>query len=155
MFERCTYLGGNPGLASDIIGNNFRKIIHLRKSKYQSVKQFSGTMYGLAGGMALTLFTVHGVTNMINKLYAGLNMGQVMNLIHVVPSEDMNIVAYLMYASLILYSMFSAYLIKMMDGGHPQVVLVHFVIMVWVVSIVACVTGYVLDIVLGTTISIA
>jgi flagellar protein FlaJ len=153
MFERCTFLGGDPGKAAEIIGNNFRKIITLRKSKYQSVEQFSAIMYGLGGGLALALFTSYGVAQMVNGLYTGLNIPEAMiSVINVMAPGDLSLVSYLMYATLIIYALVSAYMIKIMDGGHPQVMLMHFTLMVWIVSIVSVVTQYMINKVLGVSI---
>ena len=150
MFERCTFLGGDPGKAADIIGNNFRKIINLRKSKYQSVEQFSAIMYGLGGGLALALFTSYGVAQMVNGLYGSLEIPEAMiSVINVMAPGDLSLISYLMYATLIVYAFVSAYMIKIMDGGHPQVMLLHFTIIVWIVSIVSVITQHLIDKVLG------
>ncbi len=153
MFERCTFLGGDPGKAAEIIGNNFRKIINLRKSKYQSVEQFSAIMYGLGGGLALALFTSYGVAQMVNGLYTGLNIPEaMMSVINIMAPGDLTLVSYMMYAALIVYSLISAYMIKIMDGGHPQVMLMHFTLIVWIVSIVSVVTQYLINKILGVAI---
>lgn len=155
MFERCTFLGGNAGLAAHMIGKNFRKIINLRRAKYQSVSQFSGIMYGLSGGMALTLYASAGVANMVNGLYTGLDIPDTMiSLVNIITPEDFNLVAYLIYGVLVIYSIVSGYLIKLMDGGHYQVSLMHFVIMLWVASIVGYITEVMTGSLLGTSLPI-
>ncbi|MDK2987731.1 MAG: archaeal flagellar protein FlaJ [Methanothermococcus sp.] len=150
MFERCTFLGGDPGKASEIIGTNFRKIINLRKSKYQSVAQFSGIIYGLGGGMALSLYASYGVAQMVSNLYTTLDIPEAMiSVINIMSPGDLSMVSYLMYAVLVFYSMVSGYLIKLMDGGHLQCSLMHFVIMLWIASIVSYVTGLLVQSILG------
>jgi flagellar protein FlaJ len=150
MFERCTFLGGDPGKASEIIGNNFRKIINLRKSKYQSVEQFSGIMYGLGGGLALALYTSYGVAHMVNNLYTSLEIPEAMiSVINVMAPGDLSIISYLMYACLAIYALISGYMIKIMDGGHPQVMLMHFTLILWIVSVVSYVTELIINKVLG------
>ncbi|MCS3900747.1 archaellar assembly protein FlaJ [Methanococcus voltae] len=155
MYERCTYLGGNSGQASHIIGRNFRKILQLRRSKYQNVNQFAGVMYGLSGGMALTLFASYGVASMVNGLYSSLDIPDTMlSMVHVVAPSDFGFISYMMYGTLIIYSLCSSYLIKLMDGGHYQVSLLHFSTMVWIASIVAVVTEMVTNSLLNATIPV-
>jgi len=155
MFERCVFLGGDAGKAAEIIGNNFRKIINLRKSKYQSVEQFAAIVYGLAGGLALALFASYGVAYMVNKLYSTLEIPEAMiTIINIMAPGDLSIISYLMYGCLLVYSLISAYLIKVTDGGHPQVLLYHFVIMVWISSIVALCAELLINRILGVNIPI-
>ncbi|ABR54879.1 type II secretion system protein [Methanococcus vannielii SB] len=155
MFERCTYLGGNAGEASNIIGKNFRKIINLRRSKYQNVNQFAGIMYGLAGGMALTLYASSGVASMVNGLYTSLEVPDTMlGIVNTITPGDFTLISYLIYSVLVIYSVVSGYLIKLMDGGHYQVSLLHFVIMLWVASIVGYVTEIMTEGLLGSSLPI-
>ena len=155
MFERCVFLGGDAGKASEIIGDNFRKIINLRKSKYQSVEQFTSIVYGLAGGLALALFASYGVAYMVNKLYNTLEIPEAMaTVINIMTPGDLTLISYLMYGCLLIYSLVSAYLIKVVDGGHPQVLLYHFVIMVWISSLVSFGTELLINKMLGANIPI-
>lgn len=155
MFERCVFLGGDAGKAAEIIGDNFRKIINLRKSKYQSVEQFTAIVYGLAGGLALALFASYGVAYMVNKLYNSLEIPEAMiSIINIMTPGDLSIISYLMYGCLLVYSLVSAYLIKVTDGGHPQVLLYHFVIMVWISSLVSIGAELLINKILGVNIPI-
>ena len=155
MFERCVFLGGDAGKAAEIIGDNFRKIINLRKSKYQSVEQFTAIVYGLAGGLALALFASYGVAYMVNKLYNTLEIPEAMiSIINIMTPGDLSIISYLMYGCLLVYSLVSAYLIKVTDGGHPQVLLYHFVIMVWISSLVSIGAELLINKILGVNIPI-
>ena len=155
MFERCVFLGGDAGKAAEIIGDNFRKIINLRESKYQSVEQFTAIVYGLAGGLALALFASYGVAYMVNKLYNSLEIPEAMiSIINIMTPGDLSIISYLMYGCLLVYSLVSAYLIKVTDGGHPQVLLYHFVIMVWISSLVSIGAELLINKILGVNIPI-
>jgi flagellar protein FlaJ len=104
-------------------------------------------MYGLAGGMALTLYASAGVANMVNGLYTSLDIPDTMiSIVNIITPEDFSLIAYLIYGVLVIYSIVSGYLIKLMDGGHYQVSLMHFVIMLWVASIV----GYIAEVMTGS-----
>ncbi|ENN95829.1 flagellar assembly protein J [Methanocaldococcus villosus KIN24-T80] len=138
MFSRCLYFGGDPKLAANIISKNFRKIIQLRKSKYQNVQQFVGVIYGLGAGLALALFASLGVAYMITNLYSSLNIPEtVIQIIHVAPLTNAKLVEYILYGSLIIYAIMSSILIKILDGGHKYSAFLHFVIIVWICSLVA------------------
>ena len=155
IFSRCVYLGGDPKTAAEIISNNFRKIVQLRKSKYQSIQQFTGVIYGLGGGLALALFASLGVAKMINELYTSLNIPEtVVQILHIVPINDSGLIEYIIFGSLIIYSAISAVLIKIMDGGHKYVSLLHFVIILWICAIVAYITKLIVSQLLGLSVPI-
>ncbi|ACV25014.1 archaellar assembly protein FlaJ [Methanocaldococcus fervens] len=155
MFSRCIYFGGEPKMAAEIISNNFRKIVQLRKSKYQSVQQFAGVIYGLGGGLALALFASLGVAKMVSDLYTSLSIPEtVIQILHIAPITDSKTVEYIIFGSLIVYSAISAVLIKIMDGGHNYVSLLHFVVILWICSIVAYITKLIVSQILGLSVPI-
>ncbi|WP_423793314.1 archaellar assembly protein FlaJ [Methanocaldococcus indicus] len=150
MFSRCIYFGGDAKTAANIISNNFRRILQLRKSKYQSVQQFVGVIYGLGGGLTLALYASLGVANMINYLYSSLNIPEtVIQIINVMPISNLRLIEYIVFTVMVAYSAVSAYLIKLMDGGHKYVGFLHFVICVWICAIVAYLTKTLVAKILG------
>ncbi len=155
MFSRCIYFGGDAKTASEIISNNFRKIVQLRKSKYQNVQQFVGVVFGLAAGITLALYASLGVANMINYLYGSLNIPEtVIQIINVMPARNLRIVEYIIFATLVAYSAISGYLIKIMDGGHKYVGILHFIITLWICAIVAYLTKMLVAKVLGLSVPV-
>ncbi|WP_457613952.1 archaellar assembly protein FlaJ [Methanocaldococcus sp.] len=153
IFSRCIYFGGDPKTAAEIISKNFRKIVQLRKSKYQNIQQFVGVVYGLGGGLTLALFASLGVAKMINDLYSSLNIPEtVIHILNIAPITNVDIVEYIIFGSLIVYSAISAVLIKIMDGGHKFVSLFHFVVILWICSIVAYATKLLVSQILGLSV---
>ncbi|WP_456472154.1 archaellar assembly protein FlaJ [Methanocaldococcus sp.] len=155
MYARCTYLGGDPKLCSEMISKNFKKIIQLRKAKYQSVQQFAGITYGLGGGLALALFSSLSVSKAISDIYNSMNIPEtVVNIIQIQPITNAQLVEYIFFITLIIYSAFSGLLIKTMDGGHKYSALLHFVICLWICAVVAYLTKILVIKLLGTGIPI-
>ncbi|CAB3289790.1 Flagella accessory protein J [Methanocaldococcus lauensis] len=155
IFSRCIYFGGDPKIAANIISNNFRKIVQLRKSKYQTVQQFIGIIYGLGGGLALALFASLGVAKMINEIYSSLSIPEtVVQILHVIPIQSSGLLEYIIFGTLIVYSAISGILIKILDGGHKYAALLHFVIILWICAIVAYVTKLLVSQVLGASVPI-
>ncbi|WP_048201993.1 archaellar assembly protein FlaJ [Methanocaldococcus bathoardescens] len=155
IFSRCIYFGGDPKTAAEIISKNFRKIVQLRKSKYQNIQQFVGVVYGLGGGLALALFASLGVAKMINELYSSLNIPEtVIQILHIAPINDSGLIEYIIFGSLVIYSAISAVLIKIMDGGHKYVALLHFVIILWICAIVAYITKLIVSQILGVSVPV-
>ncbi|XRP96348.1 archaellar assembly protein FlaJ [Methanocaldococcus sp. 16A] len=152
IFSRCIYFGGDPKIAAEIISKNFRKIVQLRKSKYQNIQQFVGVVYGLGGGLALALFASLGVAKMINELYSSLNIPEtVIQILHIMPINDSGLIEYIIFGSLVIYSAISGILIKIMDGGHKYVSLLHFVAILWICAIVAYITKLIVSQILGVS----
>ncbi|ADG13756.1 Type II secretion system F domain protein [Methanocaldococcus infernus ME] len=155
MYARCTYLGGDPKIASEIISKNFKRIIQLRKAKYQSVQQFVGIVYGLGGGLALALFSSLSVSKAISDIYNSMNIPEtVVNIIQIQPITNAQLVEYIFFITLIIYSAFSGILIKTMDGGHKYVAFLHFVITLWICAVVAYITKMLVIKLLGTGVPI-
>ncbi|XRO77381.1 archaellar assembly protein FlaJ [Methanocaldococcus sp. 10A] len=153
IFSRCIYFGGDPKTAAEIISKNFRKIVQLRKSKYQNIQQFVGVIYGLGGGLALALFASLGVAKMINDLYSSLNIPEtVIQILHIMPINDSGLIEYIIFGSLVIYSAISGILIKIMDGGHKYVSLFHFVVILWICAIVAYITKLIVSQILGVSV---
>ena len=155
IFSRCIYFGGDPKTAAEIISKNFRKIVQLRKSKYQNIQQFVGVVYGLGGGLTLALFASLGVAKMINELYSSLSIPEtVIHILHIAPIDNSEFIEYIIFGSLIIYSAISAILIKIMDGGHKFVSLMHFVAILWICAIVAYITKLIVSQVLGVSVPV-
>lgn len=127
--------------------------MQLRKSKYQNIQQFVGVVYGLGGGLALALFASLGVAKMINDLYSSLSIPEtVIHILNIAPISNVDVVEYIIFGSLIVYSIISAILIKIMDGGHKFVSLLHFVAILWICAIVAYITKLIVSQVLGVSV---
>ena len=76
------------------------------------------------------------------------------SIINITTLGNLSLISYMMYTCLVIYSLISAYLIKIMDGGHPQVLLYHFVIILWIASLVSVATEFIINKVLGVGIPI-
>ncbi len=142
MFVEATDLGGKPEVIGDIISENFHRVVNLRKHRYQSASAFVGVLYGLTGGIAFTLFISISIVDVMKSLYeeieipSGLEAGMMLN----VSGIDIHLMSLLILFILVVHSLLSSILLKIIDGGHIFCSYSHFVGMVWVSVICAEIT---------------
>ncbi|TRZ87004.1 MAG: hypothetical protein D4R88_10020, partial [Methanosarcinales archaeon] len=57
--------GGKPEAIGDIVGDNFMRIVSLRKLRYSLATSLLGEVYGLTGGIAFTMFLTLAIVKML------------------------------------------------------------------------------------------
>jgi flagellar protein FlaJ len=148
IFIQVINLGGDPEEASQIISDNFIKLLSLRELRLQlasSVKGvYYGTLLGVSGAAYATLrmvgvldktfkesFSAIAQTPSVSSLTQGLlpNIGE----LNIPLVEDM------LFGILLIHAAFSAYSIKMVDGGSKYSAFLDFVLMTWLIAILAVV----------------
>jgi archaeal flagellar protein FlaJ len=146
IFIQVVNLGGNPEKASHIISNNFIQLLSLRELRLQlasSVKGvYYGTLLGVAGSTLATLRMVGLMDNTFKKSFASIaQTPSVSSLTQgILPSIgeiNMPVVEDMLFVVLLIHAAFSAYSIKMVDGGSKYTALLDFVIMTWLLVITA------------------
>ena len=140
IFIQVINLGGHPEKASQIISNNFIKLLSLRELRLQlasSVKGvYYGTLLGVAGSTLATLRMVGLMDATFKKSFASIaQTPSVSSLTQgILPSIgdiNMAVVEDMLFVILLIHAGFSAYSIKMVDGGSKYTALLDFVIMTW------------------------
>ena len=130
--------GGKPEVIGEIIGDNFMKIISLRKLRYSLATSLVGEVYGLTGGIAFTMFLTLAIVKMLIDIFTNANvpsgMSSIISLSSVV---DINFLSLLLMTLMVGHSFLSAILLRAVDGGSIFNSYIHFVGMVWLSAISA------------------
>ncbi len=153
MFVEATNLGGKPETIGDMIASNFHRIVTLRKKRYQSASSLVGVLYGLTGGIGFTLYISLGVVDLMQEMFAtfdmpeGMSMGMVLN----ADIGSIELLSAMVLFIMIIHSLISALLIRVVDGGHLLCSSTDFVIMCWVSAFSAIITTSGVASLLGTT----
>jgi flagellar protein FlaJ len=130
--------GGKPELIGEIVGDNFMKIVSLRKLRYSLASSLVGEVYGLTGGIAFTMFLTLAIVKMLINIFAGTEVPAGMTSILSLGSVmDINFLALLLMGMMVGHSFLSAILLRAVDGGSLFNCYIHFVGMVWLSAILA------------------
>ncbi len=130
--------GGKPELIGEIVGDNFMKIISLRKLRYSLASSLVGEVYGLTGGIAFTMFLTLAIVKMLVNIFEGTDVPAGMTSILSLGSVmDINFLALLLMGMMVGHSFLSAILLRAVDGGSLFNCYIHFVGMVWLSAILA------------------
>ncbi len=142
MFVESTNLGGKPEIIGDIIATNFHRIVTLRKKRVQSASSLVGVFYGLTAGIGFTMYISVGVIDMMQSMFASVEMpaGMSMGMVIYTNVGDVEVLSLMVLLIMIVHSLMSALLIRVVDGGHFLSATIDFVIMVWISGITAVVT---------------
>lgn len=152
IFAETSYLGGNSSKISEVISTNFQKILALRKRKFQLVSALRGSLYGSLVGFASAAYISLEITSRLASTFA-LPM-QVMQesggsfmsgLFPHVPKINYFMVSTLVGMLIVLHSFFSAYSLKLLDGGHKFALFFDALIMIWIGAIMSWVIPFTIE----------
>ncbi|MBD3388454.1 MAG: archaellar assembly protein FlaJ [Candidatus Altiarchaeales archaeon] len=154
IFIQVINLGGDPEEASQIISDNFIKLLSLRELRLQlasSVKGvYYGTILGVTGAAYATLRMVGILDNTFKQSFASIaqtpSMGSLMmGLLPSIGEINIPLVEDMLFVVLVIHAAFSAYSIKMVDGGTKYAAFLDFVIMSWLVALTAVIMPLMFD----------
>lgn len=130
--------GGKPEVIGEIIADNFMRIISLRKLRYSLATSLVGEVYGLTGGIALTMFLTLGIVKMLINIFSGMDVpGGMSSIISLSSAVDINLLALMLMSMMVGHSLLSALMLRAVDGGSVFNSYIHFVGMVWLSAIAA------------------
>jgi len=137
IFAEGTHIGGKPEVIGEIIGDNFMHIVSLRRLRYNSSSSLIGIMYGLTAGVAFTMFLTLSIVEVMNNIFvdAAIPEGLDVGLYIGSGGMDVALLTSLLMGMMVLHSLLSAMLIRVVDGGHFFNIYTHFVGLIWVSSI--------------------
>ncbi len=130
--------GGKPEVIGEIIGDNFMRIISLRKLRYSLATSLVGEVYGLTGGIAFTMFLTLGIVKMLIEIFSSMDVpGGMSSILSLGSVVDINLLALLLMSMMVGHSLLSALMLRAVDGGSVFNSYIHFVGMVWLSAIAA------------------
>jgi archaeal flagellar protein FlaJ len=146
IFIQVINLGGDPEDASKIISDNFIKLLSLRELRLQLASSvrgvYYGTLLGVAGANYSTLRMVGILDNTFKKSFSSIAQtpsvsSLTQGLLPSIGEINMPLVENMLFVIMMLHVVFSAYSVKLVDGGSKYTAFYDFVIMTWCVAIVA------------------
>ncbi len=141
IFHEAVSLGGNAEKIGEIVSNNFTKLMSLRKLRLQISSGLRGAFYGSLIGVAVTLYISAIIANTLSNMFtapldaaAGSDtIGSMMSsILPAVSRIDMGRMHFYIGMIIIVHSLASSYIIKLVDGGLKRSALLDLVVMLWI-----------------------
>lgn len=149
MYVEGIRVGGSPKRVSQLISENFLKIVGLRKMKYDSASTLTGILYGLAFAISFVLYLTFMILQNFDKLALDLNKSLAETGGTILPAQKLmilnagvfnfDILGGALLFMLIVHALVSAVMTRVISGGHKAGAAWHFVLLVWTSVIVAVV----------------
>ncbi|MEM2869404.1 MAG: type II secretion system F family protein [Thermoplasmata archaeon] len=147
MYIEGVRQGGNPKKVSQLISDNFLKIVGLRKMRYVSASTLTGLLYGLSAVISMVLYLTLVILRNFDELAVGitetLSRGGTMGGLDVRSLMILNAGVFNFDALSLIAILFvtahasvSAVMTRIISGGHRAGALWHLVFIVWLAAVV-------------------
>jgi flagellar protein FlaJ len=150
MYMDARIKGGVPEKIGNIISKNVERINALRMYRSQTTTSLIGVLYGMTASLAFALYVGVEVIDLMNKSFNLMELPEGTATVLSLQQYNMMEVQFMIAMLLIVHSMLSSIMIKIVDGGHQVNAYFHFVIMLWISALSALVT----DIGIGSMIKV-
>ena len=146
IFAKSVYMGGDAIKIGEIISKNFSRLMSLRKLRLQLAAGLRGALYGALLGFVTTVYMSTSITHMLSSMFENAlesamqqeNMANLVgSILPAIPAIDMNLVNLYIGIMVIIHSIVSAAIIKLVDGGSKYAALFDFTIMVWIGAVLS------------------
>lgn len=142
IFNESVYLGGNAEKVGEIVSKSVTRQNNLSRLREQLAGGLRGAFYGSLVGLAATLYISLSISTVLVDIFniPGLDDGLSDLAETIVPSTtSVNTEQVLIYVAVILFihNAISAWIMKIIDGGSIYGSVIDFVIMVWIVAVLA------------------
>ena len=155
MYIKSILVGGKPTVISKIISNNFTRMQGLRKHRYQMAQNMTGVMYGLSVSIAFTLYLSLHIMGLMNNATDSLNLTNLQDESIPVPimfqQYNIPLMQLMVLGVIMIHSVTSAFLIKVVNGSHKYSFVFHLAGMTWVSLIIAVISDVVMSNMLNQT----
>ncbi|MCD6110499.1 MAG: archaellar assembly protein FlaJ [Thermoplasmata archaeon] len=149
MYIKALMVGGKPTEVSRIISRNFVKINGLRKHRYQTAANIGGVLYGLTVAISFTMYLSINIMKIMNNAFSSVVLPKEMYVPIVITTYNVAIMQYLAMAVIIIHTITSSLLLKVVGGNHPYTLFLNLTMMTWVAAIVSIIADYSLNILLA------
>ncbi|ELZ60250.1 flagellar assembly protein J [Haloferax sp. ATCC BAA-646] len=142
MYNVGRSMGGKPKLLGELISRNMNEIIKLRRQRKQSTVTLIGVLYGITASASFAFFIGLEVVEILASFSTEMNLDSLQfgTLIYA-GVYDVPFIEYMLTLIILFNALLSSLMIRMVDGGHKANAYLHFVMLVWVGSLMAVATS--------------
>lgn len=155
IFAESTYLGGKAERIGELVSVNFTKLLSLRRLRIQLASGLRGALYGSLVGFTTSAYMAAELTQLLSNLFSqpfsqvGDNSQMSGILAGVAPTAalevDIGLISTYLGIMVIIHSIVSALIIKIVDGGSLYSAFFDLVILIWIGAIISVVLPYALE----------
>lgn len=142
MYNVGRSMGGKPKVLGELISRNMNEIIKLRRQRKQSTITLIGVLYGITASASFAFFIGLEVVEILASFSTQMNLDSLQfgTLIYA-GVYDVPFIEYMLTLIILFNALLSSLMIRMVDGGHKANAYLHFVVLVWVGSLMAVTTS--------------
>lgn len=147
MFSEAYELGGDPKFTGESIAKTFRKILDLRKTKFQHVKTYLGVILGVSAAISFAIALSFLVSVYVSGLLGNIarEASDVFKeILHVISPESIKKANLILFSIILIHNFISSLSIKIIDGGNKLIALLYFPIL----NLISASSFYVADLLL-------
>lgn len=123
--------GGDPKEISEIISNNFKTVLRIRRKRYTKGNSILGLLYGMTAGVTVTVFIGFSlVIKMIDVM--GSSLTGRMSEIFALGVYDVPGVRFMLLVMIVLNALISALFIRSVKDSPELKTFAHFGILIWI-----------------------
>jgi flagellar protein FlaJ len=147
MYLMGREMGGSPEVLGELIAENMDEVNQLRQQRNQATTTLVGLLYGISAASTFAFFIGLEIVNILSDMSLDLDTGAGFDAAQLINTEVYNIplIEFLLISVILFSSMLSALMIRTVDGGHKINTYMHFVVLVWVSSLTAIVTKWLVN----------
>ncbi len=143
MYIEGTGTGGNPKQISQIISDNFTKIIALRMHRFKASASLTGILYGLCVAIVFVLFMTLQVVDNFYTIFQTVDINAAKEVLFIDDATykflgqgafDRTMMVYLLLFICTFHALISALITRVMKGGHKLGACTHFVALMWIIA---------------------
>ncbi len=162
IFAESVYIGGNAEKIGRIISDNFLRILNLRKLRIQLAAGMRGALYGALVGFVVTIYMSATITEILSGMFSGAFQSDQISgnaaalfasVLPAVPPVDMVTIGMYIAFMIIIHSLISSAVIKMIDGGKIEAMFIDFPLMMWIGAVLSWILPRVSRWAMGTLVS--
>ncbi|MFC7045650.1 archaellar assembly protein FlaJ [Halobacteriaceae archaeon GCM10025711] len=134
-------MGGEPRRLGELISKNMTEVLKLRERRQQETGTVIGVVYGVTATSAFAFFMGLEIIRMLTDITAQMNVNASLigSLLHA-EVYDLPEIQFMLFAVVLLNSLLSSLMIRVVDRGHTLTGLLHFVTLTWISAATAVAT---------------
>jgi flagellar protein FlaJ len=135
-------MGGSPKQLGELIAENMNVVLQLRQQRDQAATTLIGLLYGISAASTFAFFIGLQVVNILANMSMDLSTSSRFNVASLINTSVYNIplIEFLLIVVIVFNALLSALMIRTTDGGHKMNAYMHFVLLVWLGSLISVFT---------------
>ncbi|MFW5900544.1 MAG: flagellar assembly protein FlaJ, partial [Halodesulfurarchaeum sp.] len=135
-------MGGDPKHLGELISENMNEVLQLRERRDQSTMTLIGVIYGITAAATFAFFIGLGIVEQLSAMTLDMNTPAGFDFNSLINTDvyDIDLIEFLLTLTVLVNAMFSALIVRVVDGGHKVNSFMHFVFLTWLGAVVGSMT---------------